>query len=243
MKYLYRTYALLVATPLFAAATIVTALAVIVAAILGDRDHTGYHAPRIWSRVTCALYLIRVRTSGREHIAPDRSYVFLANHQGYFDIFLIYGYLGHNFKWMMKEYLRKIPFVGIACTFSRQIFVGDTLPAIQKTVAQAQATLRGGMSMVIFPEGTRTHTGQMGPLKKGAFTLAKEIGLPIVPITINGSFDIFSRKARCVDFGRLTMTVHPPVTPEAQRSKPTRVLMQEVFDTINSAVEPKYRKA
>ena len=241
MKILYRIYSFCIALPLFLVVTILTAVVVSIAAICGDSKYIGYWAPHAWSRITCWLFLIKVHTEGHERIDRKQSYVFLANHQGYFDIFLIYGYLGHNFKWMMKEYLRKIPFVGYACARSGHIYVGDTLASIQKTVVQAKETLQGGMSMVIFPEGTRTYTGKMGSFKKGAFTLAGEIGLPIVPLTINGSFDVFNRKAREVHFGRLSLTIHQPITPEDRKGKPTRILMKDVFDIIDADIEPKYK--
>ena len=233
MNILYKIYSFCIALPLFAVVTMVIATAVVIASLFGDHDTVSYHGPKWWSRITCWLFLIPVRVEGRENIDPKQSYVFLANHQGYFDIFLVYGYLGHNFKWMMKEYLKKIPFVGYACVRSRQIYVGDTLASIQKTVVQAQQTLHGGMSMVIFPEGTRTYTGEMGPFKKGAFTLANEIGLPIVPMTINGSFHVFNRKAKSVTQGPLTLTIHPAITVAEREGKPTKVLMQDVFETIN----------
>lgn len=233
LNILYKLYSFCIAMPLFVIVTIVIATAVIVASFCGDRDVTSYYVPKWWSRITCWLFLVRVRVTGREHISPEQSYVFLANHQGYFDIFLLYGYLGHNFKWMMKEYLRKIPFVGYACAKSGQIYVGDTRASMQRTVRQAHKTLQGGMSMVIFPEGTRTYTGDMGPFKKGAFTLANEIGLPIVPMTINGSFHVFNRRARSVNYGTLTLTIHPAITVEERQGKPTAVLMQQVHDIIH----------
>lgn len=243
MKIIYKIYSFCIALPLFIVATIITATVVVIASMLGDSVYVGYYAPKWWSRITCMLFFIRIKTEGKELIDPKQSYVFLANHQGYFDIFLIYGYLGHNFKWMMKEYLRKIPFVGYACAKSKHIYVGDSLSSIQRTVLQAQETLRGGMSMVIFPEGTRTYTGEMGTFKRGAFMLANEIGLPIVPLTINGSFDIFSRKAKSVSPGTLSLKVHKPITEEERKGKPTKIFMQEVFDIMNSDIEEKYRKA
>lgn len=242
MKIIYKIYSFCIALPLFVVATIVTATIVVIASMLGDSTYIGYYAPKLWSRITCRLFLIRIKTEGKELIDPKQSYVFLANHQGYFDIFLIYGYLGHNFKWMMKEYLRKIPFVGYACAKSKHIYVGDSLSSIQHTVIQARETLRGGMSMVIFPEGTRTYTGEMGAFKRGAFMLANEIGLPIAPLTINGSFDIFSRKAKSVSPGTLHLKIHRPLTAEDRKGKPTKVFMQEVFDIMNADIEEKYRK-
>ncbi len=241
MNILYKIYSFCIALPLFVIVTIVIATTVIIASVFGDHDHASYHGPKLWSRITCWLFLLPVKVEGREHIDPKQSYVFLANHQGYFDIFLIYGYLGHNFKWMMKEYLKKIPFVGYACVKSKHIYLPDGISGIAKAVQQARETLQGGMSMIIFPEGTRTRTGKMGPFKRGSFMLANEIGLPIVPLTINGSFDVFSRNHKSVHRGTVTLTIHKPITAEERQGKQTKVVMQEVFDIINGGLVEKYR--
>ncbi len=241
LKILYKIYSFLIALPLFIVATALCAFIVVTFALCGDPHFMGYHAPRIWSRVACWLFLIHIKTEGKQQLDKHQSYIFLANHQGYFDIFLIYGYLGHCFKWMMKEYLKKMPFIGIACKNSRQIFVGDSRSSIQHAVEQARTTLQGGMSMMIFPEGTRTFDGHLGEFKRGAFMLASEIGLPIVPITINGSFDIFSRKAKSVSFGTLSMKVHEPIPADIYQKKPTKIFMKEVYDIVNQDIEEKYR--
>ena len=239
---LYKSYQFCIALPLFVIVTIIVSTSVIVAAIFGDTDKVSYYMPKLWSKCACRFFLLDVKVEGRENIKEDESYVFLANHQGYYDIFLVYGYLGHNFKWMMKEYLKKIPFVGYACVKSKQIYVGDSISAIGKAVAQARETLKDGMSMVIFPEGTRTKTGKMGEFKRGSFMLANEIGLPIVPLTINGSFDIFNRYAKSVSLGTLTLTIHKPITAEERQGKASKVIMKDVFDVINSGLEEKYRQ-
>ncbi len=241
MKVLYKIYTFCIAIPLFIVSTILTSLAVTIGAMLGDKKFTCCIVTRWWGKSARWLFLIPVKVEGKEFLDKKQSYVFLANHQGYFDIFFLHGYLGHNFKWMMKDYLKKIPFVGYACDKSEQIYVGSTLASIQQAVQRAHKALRGGMSMTIFPEGTRTYDGKMNEFKKGAFTLANETGLPIVPVTINGSFDIFSRTAKSVSHGKITLTIHKPITAEDRKSKPTRIFMKEVFDIINSAVEDKYR--
>lgn len=238
---LYKIYTFLIALPLFVIITIIVSSSVIIAGFLGDTNVVAYYMPKFWSKSAFWLFLIKVKVEGRQNINKNDSYVFLANHQGYFDIFLAYGYLGHNFKWMMKEYLKKIPFVGYACVKAKHIYLADGISGIAKAVQQARETLRGGMSMIIFPEGTRTYDGKMNPFKRGSFMLANEIGLPIVPLTINGSFDVFSRKAKSVSYGTVTLTIHPPVTAEARQGKPSKVVMQEVYDTINSRLDPKYK--
>ena len=241
LNILYKIYSFTIALPLFVLLTIFVASSVIIAGFLGDTNVVSYYLPKFWSKCAFWLFLLRVKVEGRENIKKEESYVFLANHQGYYDIFLVYGYLGHNFKWMMKEYLRKIPFVGYACAKSKQIYLADGISGISKAVQQSRETLRGGMSMVIFPEGTRTRTGKMSPFKRGSFMLANEIGLPIVPLTINGSFDVFSRNAKSVSYGTVTLTIHKPITAEERQGKATKVIMQDVYDIINGGLEEKYR--
>lgn len=236
MKILYKIYTFVVAWPLmiFFTSTIGTLAAI--GALFGDNSFSGYFLPHIWAKISCALFLTKVEVIGRDNIKKDQSYVFLANHQGYFDIFLVYGYLGHNFKWMMKEYLKKMPFIGMSCMATHQIFVGDSLSSISKAVEQARKTLQGGMSMVIFPEGTRSQNGDMLPFKRGAFMLANEIGLPIVPLSISGSYDIFSRHAKTVSKGKLTLVIHEPISEEERAGKQTKILMQEVHDIIEKGI-------
>ena len=241
LNILYKIYSFCIALPIFVVITIFVATSVIIAGFLGDTDFIAYHLPKSWSKCAFWLFLIKVKVEGKENIKKEDSYVFLANHQGYYDIFLAYGYLGHNFKWMMKEYLKKIPFVGYACVKSKHIYLPDGISGIAKAVQQARETLQGGMSMIIFPEGTRTYTGKMSPFKRGSFMLANEIGLPIVPLTINGSFDVFSRKAKSVSRGTVTLTIHKPITAEERQGKQTKVVMQEVYDIINGGLEEKYR--
>lgn len=241
LNILYKIYSFTIALPIFVVITIFVATSVIIAGFLGDTDVVAYYLPKFWSKCAFWLFLLRVKVEGRENIKKDESYVFLANHQGYYDIFLAYGYLGHNFKWMMKEYLKKIPFVGYACVKSKHIYLPNGISGIAKAVQQARETLQGGMSMIIFPEGTRTRTGKMAPFKRGSFMLANEIGIPIVPMTINGSFDVFSRNHKSVHLGTVTLTIHKPITAEERQGKQTKVIMQEVFDIINGGLDEKYR--
>lgn len=233
---IYKIYALLIATPLFIVYTIVVGMLVILSALFGMTRLAHYYLPCIWGRGACTLYLLPVKVEGLEYLDKQQSYIFLANHQGYVDILLMYGYLNHSFKWMMKDYLKKMPVVGIACMCSHQIFVGDSLASIQKAVNDARKTLRGGMSMSIFPEGTRTHDGRMQPFKRGAFMLANEIGLPIVPITINGSYNVFSRKAWMVTRAPLSLTIHQPITNHQREGKTTKALMADVYDIIENSL-------
>mgnify|MGYP002624296538 CR=1 FL=1 len=244
MKYLYRTYQLFVALPLGILATILTAVTVAVGCTVGNGHYWGYYPGRWWARIILKLLLIPVKVEGRERIEDEHSYVFVSNHQGAFDIFLVYGYLGRNFKWMMKQSLRKMPFVGYACEKSHQIFVDKRGPKkIKATYDAARNTLTGGTSVTVFPEGARTFTGHMGLFRKGAFALADELQLPVVPLTINGSFDIMprTRDFHFVRWHPLRLTIHEPIYPIGQGPDNVEATRRQAYDAVMASLEPCYQ--
>lgn len=229
---LYRIYQIFIAAPILLVATIITALLTSIGSILFGGNWWGYLPPHIWARLFCILSMVKVEVRGMENVDKKTSYVFIANHQGTYDIFAIYGYLNHNFKWMMKESLQKIPLVGRACKNAGHIMVDRTNPTgIRRTMDDAKKRLRNGMSLVVFPEGSRTKTGYMTPFKKGAFLLASQFGLPLVPLTIDGSFDVMSKEQRIPIFGRIIMTIHKPIT---DIPSPLSKAMEETHSIVNS---------
>ena len=240
MKYIYYIYQLFIALPLGLIATLITAIVTAVGCSIGKGHFWGYYPGHLWGRVILWLLLLPVKVEGRNQIEKKQSYVFVANHQGAFDIFLIYGYLGRNFKWMMKQSLRKLPFVGWACAKSKQIFVDKSgASRIKKTYEDARRTLQGGTSVTVFPEGARTFTGEMGPFKKGAFALADELQLPVVPITINGSFHVMprTRDGHFVHWHRLRLTIHQPIYPVGQGPENVQATMAQAYQSVASSLD------
>jgi len=231
MNFLYKIYQIVIAAPLIIVATILTSVTTVIGSIIGNSIFWGYYPGKLWSMFNCRILLLPVRVKGYENLSKDVSYVFVANHQGAFDIFLIYGFLCHNFKWMMKQELRNMPFVGVACAKARHIFIDRTSPQkIRKSIDNARKTLHSGMSMVVFPEGSRTKTGQVGKFKKGAYLLADELKMPIVPITINGSFSILppTKGLSFVHRTPLTMTIHKPI-PASDETKDRIILSRDII--------------
>ncbi len=234
---LYYIYFFTIAVPLLLITTILAATITIVGSALGGGRFFGYWPGAIWGRLFCLLSLVKVSISGRDNISHGQSYVFVANHQGAYDIFSIYGYLGHNFRWMMKKSLERIPFVGFSCKVSGHIFVDNTSPsAVKTTMENAECRLAGGMSVVVFPEGSRTLDGRMHSFRRGAFSLAVEFGLPVVPITIDGSYDILRRGSLLPRPGHITLTIHKPIEAPAKGRHELADLMKKSYEAIQSAL-------
>ena len=241
MKIIYYIYQICIALPILLVLTILTAIVTIVGSLIGGAHFWGYYPGKIWSQLICLLLLIPVKVQGQEKLHKRTSYIFVPNHQGSFDIFLIYGFIGRNFKWMMKKSLRKIPFVGKACESAGHIFVDRSGKKILETIRQAKNSLKDGVSLVVFPEGARTFTGHMGRFKKGAFQLAVDLQLPIVPVTINGSFDILPRTGGWIKRHRMIMTIHEPILPKGQGPEDVKAIMEEAYAAIENSLPEKYK--
>jgi len=235
MKMLYLLYQFFVALPIILLITVLTALTTIIGCTIGRAKTWGYYPAMVWSRLMCWVMLLPVKVEGRELLDKKQSYVFVANHQGPYDIFLIYGFLGRSFRWMMKKSLRALPLIGKASESAGHIFVDKSGPkAIHKTYEQGRQVLRHGVSLVVFPEGARTFTGHMAKFRRGAFQLADELGLPIVPITIDGSFDVLPRQRgfNFVTWHKLRLIIHAPITPEGQGPEEVQRVLEQSYDVI-----------
>ena len=244
MQFLYKIYQILVVLPLGLLITFIAAIITIIGCLLGNAHFWGYYPGKIWSWLICRLLLLPIKVEGRNLIDKHQSYVFVANHQGPMDIFLIYGFLGRNFKWMMKKALRRIFLVGYACEKAHHIYVDKSGPKkIQATIDHARHTLQGGTSLVVFPEGSRSFTGHMGFLRKGAFQLADELQLPVVPITIDGSFDVLPRMAGFgfVRYHKMRLVIHQPIMPKGKGQADVAEVMRESYDTIMSALPERHQ--
>lgn len=239
MIVLYRIYQWLIAAPIFLVATLIAAIVTIIGCSLGKSEVWGYWPAHYWSRFCCAIAGVRVKVVGRENIDKKTSYVFTANHQGAFDIWSVYGYLNHKFIWMMKKELEDIFMVGWACKKAGHVFVDDqSISNIRHTIEETEKKLQSGRSLVIFPEGSRSWDGKMIPFKRGAFMLAAEFRLPVVPITIDGSFKAMPRFTYNIRPTKITITIHPPIMP-GEKGFNTKVLMAQCRDAIESSLPEK----
>jgi len=245
LRILYKIYFWVIAAPVFIVLTLLTATTVIIGCLLGGDRFFSYYPAMLWSRCACLLALCSVKVKGRENIQGKTSYVFVSNHQGAFDIFLIFGHLGAPIKWMMKKGLANIPFVGLACRMAGFIFVdASSARNAQKSISEAESKLKTGQSLIIFPEGGRTSDGRIRPFKRGAYQIAVDLQLPLVPVTLNGPYKVMPIGSWDIRPHRLEMTIHPPVVPhkkEDNNKANLQALMMETQQIISDALWEEFK--
>ena len=182
--------------------------------------------------VSC-LPLWRARFTGRERIVAGRTYVLIANHQSMGDILVLFGLFKH-YKWVSKRAIFQVPFIGWNMSLNDYVALRRGDPAsIEAMMLACRAHLQRGSSVMMFPEGTRSIDGEMKAFKHGAFTLASELGLPLVPIVIDGTRDALPKHGLMLDHPwGLQVRVHvlDPIEPRA--GEPVQDLMTRVRNVM-----------
>jgi 1-acyl-sn-glycerol-3-phosphate acyltransferase len=174
----------------------------------------AFHVARVWARAILALYGVSVRTRRLAALDPQAPYVIMSNHRSQFDILAVVAGLGeHQLRWVAKKELTRVPVFGWALEHTGHIIIDRSDP--QQAIASLRAArtqMERGISVVLFPEGTRSEAGQLLlPLKKGGFMLALETGFPIVPVVVRGSREILPRGSWRATPGEIEVVVGAPI--------------------------------
>ncbi len=231
--WLYQPYKWLFMYPFFIISSIVFGLlAIVISLVFGDSAGSKICGIN-WARINTLLTPSVIRIHGKENIDQSQSYVIVSNHMSAFDIVAIYGWLGIDFKWVMKKEIRKIPGVGFGSAAIGHIFIdrSNTKNAIT-SINAARERIKNGTSVLFFPEGTRSKNGQLLPFKKGAFKFAFEIDLPILPITIKGTDKILPSDSFDLMPGRAEIIIHDPIDIKAYDAGDINLLIRNARDKI-----------
>lgn len=223
---------------IFVPLTFVIALSAILCSFF-DASGALYHRhARGWSRIALWLAGVRLEVTGAERVPTGSPVIFMSNHQGNFDILALFLAIPQRFSWIAKEELFRIPVFGHSMARGGYIPLdrGDNRRAL-KSMDAAAATIRGGRSVVIFPEGTRTPDGALLPFKKGGFLLAGKAGVPIVPMTINGSMKVNPKDRLALYPGTIRVVFADPVPTAGAAGQERERLMEEVRRAIEDGLE------
>jgi len=196
-----------------------------------------YAVGRMGCRLGLYLGGVNVLVRGRENIEAGKTFLFLANHQSYCDPPALFVNIPRNVRLILKKELRRLPLLGLIMEMGGFVFI-DRQDRVQSVGGMKQAVrqLQQGNSFLIYPEGTRTRTGGLGPFKKGPFIMAIESGTPIVPISVKGSYDIMPPHRFTVKPGTVVITFHPPIPTNGLQLADRERLTDRVRETIASAL-------
>ncbi len=212
-----------------------------VSLLISAFDSTGrlqHLCASYWARTLLFIAGARVTVRGAENLQPGRAYVYAANHQSYFDIPVAFAYLPANFRIMAKASLFHIPFLGWHLRRSGHMPIARHNPRrAARSLLEAATHVREGTSVFVFPEGGRSPDGALKEFKAGTFLLAIKAGVPVIPVTLNGTRAVLRMNSFHVHPGRVELILHPPVSTDGMRSHSADALCSQVRDIIASSYD------
>ena len=192
----------------------------------------------IWARSILAVSPIELTVKGLSNIDPDKSYIYMSNHQSNYDIPILLGHLPVQFRWLAKIELFRIPLFGYAMKRAGYICIDrSNRQSAFESLKKAAEIIRDGVSVMIFPEGTRSGDGNIGSFKKGGFVLAIESGVQILPIIIRGTFSVMSRNRLLIKPGKVTLEILKPVETSCFTKETKDELMKKIKDIMRESVD------
>ena len=196
------------------------------------RGRWQHGCARFWSWLILKTGGIRVRVEGLGRVNPHQTLIFCSNHPSAMDIPILFVHLPVQFRFVAKRELFRLPFLGWHLRRSGHIPVDRGRPReALKSFDQAAAKVQEGRSVVLFPEGSRSRTGELGPFKAGTFYLAIRAGVPVVPITLNGTRHVHKPDTLHVRSGQTEVIIHAPI--------PTAGLTVDDVDSLSARVREK----
>ena len=192
----------------------------------------------MWARGILFVSRIKVTVNGLANIDPTQSYVYMSNHQSNFDIPVLLAYLPVQFRWLAKAELFKIPIFGRAMRGAGYVKIDRfNQKAAFESINEAAGKMKNGVSVMIFPEGTRSLDGNIRSFKKGGFIMAVDAGVPIVPVVIKGTWPIMDKSSLRINTGEVSLNIETPIATTDYTRENKDDLIQSVRAVIKDGFE------
>jgi 1-acyl-sn-glycerol-3-phosphate acyltransferase len=213
--------------------TLVLATLAIIISFFSRTGNSVHLIARIWGRGILFVSRIKVSVQGLANVDPSRSYIYMSNHQSNFDIPVLLAHLPIQFRWLAKAELFKIPIFSRAMRGAGYVRIDrfNRESAIE-SLKQAAAKMKDGVSVMIFPEGTRSRDGNIRPFKKGGFVMAVDTGIPIVPVILQGTWPIMAKSSWRINTGEVSLLIEKPIDTTGY----TRETKDELIETVRSVI-------
>jgi len=218
---------------IFLCATVILGTVAIFLSLFDSSGNIPHRIARLWGKIPLRTTGTKVSVQGRENIDPQKSYILVSNHQSTFDIFALLGYLPIQFRWIAKAELFRLPFLGWAMSRIGYIPIERGSPKkAYRSMLQAAEKVKEGVSVIIFPEGTRSPDGNLQPFKKGVFLIALKSQAPILPIAIRGTGKIMPKGDWRIYPGNVQIIVGPPIETAGVPPEKEGELSERVRNTL-----------
>ncbi len=234
--HLLRTVGFLI--PAIAVYTVVLGALSIGSSLLDRSGHFAHRCARAWAWLILATTGVEVSVEGLDRLEPGRTYVFVANHQSIYDIPVIFWWIPYQLRIIAKESLGRFPVLGPHLRRTGHMLVDRRRPDRSGIFGWAGRLTARGLSLIVFPEGTRSPDGRVGVFKGGSFYLAMQAGIPIVPLSVVGSRHVMRKGRLTTKPGRVRLVVHAPIDVPADPDPPTaavRALARRVRGVVAPA--------
>ena len=218
--------------PAISVYTIVLGTLSLASSVFDRRGYLAHWCARMWSRLILLTTGVTVDVNGLDRLVPGRTYVFVANHQSIYDIPILFWSLPFQLRIIAKESLGRFPFLGWHLRRTGHMLVDRARPDRTAIFGWASALTSKGLSLIVFPEGTRSRDGRVGRFKGGSFYLALEAGLPVVPLSVVGSRHVMLKGRLATYPGHVRLIVHEPIQTAGMSGHDPRAFGEQVRQVI-----------
>jgi 1-acyl-sn-glycerol-3-phosphate acyltransferase len=189
---------------------------------------------KVWTNLVLFIFGIKVKVYGGENIDPAKGKIYIANHSSYLDIFIQLAKLPDNVRMIYKKEINKVPVLGWAMLAAGFIPIDrENIRSAMKSLDKAAVKVKKGLSVVIYPEGTRTKDGTAGEFKRGMFYIADKSQADIIPVSMSGTFELMPAGSLKVKPGRVNMAIGRPV-----KYRKDKELLNEIRKTVIENLKP-----
>ena len=223
--------------PAISVYTIVLGFLSVTSSVFDRRGHFGHWCARTWSWLILATTGVDVEVEGLERVTPGKTYVFVANHQSIYDIPVIFWNIPFQLRIIAKESLGRFPVLGPHLKRTGHILVDRSKPDRAGILGWASRLTSNGLSLIVFPEGTRSKDGHLNKFKGGSIILAMQAGLPIVPISVIGSRHVMKKGGLTTKPGHVRLIVHDPIQTDAN-PEPSVADVRALADRVRAIIAP-----
>jgi 1-acyl-sn-glycerol-3-phosphate acyltransferase len=233
--HLWRTVLWLI--PAITVYTILLGTVSLASSLVDGRGYFAHGCARLWSWLILATTGVRVRVYGLDRLEPGKTYVFVANHQSIYDIPVIFASLPYQLRIIAKDSLGSFPFLGWHLSRTGHLLVNRKKLDARGVFNWANALTSKGLSLIVFPEGTRSETGRVGVFKGGSLYPAVQAGLPIVPLSVAGSRHVMKKGRLMTCPGEVELTIHDPI-PTVAAAEPNIREVRALATRVKGVISP-----